>query len=177
MFFAILVVCVYLTAKGQLALPALAASAIIVFLGVNLTELHRVWQNYEVNPGTVIHTRGIISKKSRRIDLFAINSVSVHQTLYQRIFGIGDIHIHVANASHVTVLKNLREPKLFAQTIQDNMHKIRNVYKERPKNIYSNTSRPFKRSKKDDLFDDFSQENELIDQDSGAETSDNLQEI
>lgn len=170
MFACVLLVCVYLTLLGQLVLPALGAAAIIVFLGINITELHRLWEGYEVNPSAVIHTHGLISKKSRRIDLFAINTVSVHQTLFQRILNIGDIHVHVANASHVTTLKNLQSPKVFAQTIQNNMHKIRNVYKNPETNTHSNTRDLFKQPPGDDFVDN----TEMPDP---AETSDSLQEI
>jgi uncharacterized membrane protein YdbT with pleckstrin-like domain len=164
-FVGILVVCVYLTIQGRLALPALGAAAVMVFVGVNATELHRIYQGYEVNPACVIHTKGYISKHSKRIDLFAINDVAITQTIFQRIFNMGDIHIHVANASYQTVLKDLHAPRVFAQTIQDNMRKAR-------KETFSggdpsDTQHLFKQPKKDDLFSP----------PADLESSDDLQEI
>lgn len=144
MFIGILGVSFFLFIDGQLALPALGAAAVMVFLGLNATEIHRMWEGYEVNPSAVVHTKGLISKKSRRIDLFAINTVSVHQSLFQRLLNLGDIHVHVANASHVTTLKNLHAPKIFAQAIQNNMHKIRNVYHSSSANTRSNNQTPLR---------------------------------
>ena len=124
-FFAIVVVTSGMALQGQLALPSLGSAAIIVFLGISVTEIHRLYQSYEVNLGSVIHTKGYIAKHSKRIDLFAINDVTVTQTIYQRLFNLGDIHVHVANASHQTTLTNLHNPKHFAKAIEHNMHRIR----------------------------------------------------
>lgn len=154
-FVSILLVSAYLTFQGKLALPALGAAAVMVFLGANATELHRVYQTYEINPGSVVHTTGYISKHSKRIDLFAINDVTVTQNIFQRIFNFGDIHIHVANASHQTILRNLHAPKVFAETIQNNMHKARNK-------LFEN--------------DDYSSK-PVFKQPENAETSDDLEEI
>jgi uncharacterized membrane protein YdbT with pleckstrin-like domain len=177
LFAAIFSITLLMSIQGTLTLPAFTTGVILIFLGINATEIHRVWQSYEVNPHSVVHTKGYISKHSKRIDLFAINSITVTQTLYQRIFNIGDIHIHVANASHQTALKNIHSPKIFAQTIEQNMHKLRNAVEEDGTNTHSNTSNTQQSSKhprENDFFD--SSDEESLEEDS-AETSDNLQEV
>jgi len=158
--------------QGTLALSAFTASIVLIFFGVNATEVHRVWQSYEVNPRAVVHTKGLITRHSKRIDLFAINTVTVHQNLYHRIFNMGDIHIHVANASHQTVLKNLHAPKIFAETIQNNMHQARN--KQPFEEDDSNSQQLFKHSKDNDFFD---QPDEESNGENDAEIFKRLQEI
>jgi len=118
-------VSLYLVLKGTLAPLALGGAFVVVFLAVCVTEIHRASQTYEVNPFSVIHTIGIFSRHSKRIDLLAINSVGVTKSFYQRLLNIGDIHVHVANASHQTVLRNLHAPNTFAQIIEQNLQKAR----------------------------------------------------
>jgi uncharacterized membrane protein YdbT with pleckstrin-like domain len=170
LFLIIFFIVAYMSVQGMFTLPFFTASIVLIFLGINATEIHRIWQSYEINPHSVVHTKGYLSRHSRRIDLFAINSVTVTQTLYQRVFNIGDIHIHVANASHQTTLKNIHNPRSFAQTIERNMHKLRNTFQEDDSTI----SQLSDHSKKDDFFDS---PIEKFDRKIDAETSDNLQEI
>lgn len=147
LFIALLAGCAYFTLEGKLTLTALGASAVLVFLGITTTEIHRLGQTYEVNPSSVVHSHGYISRHSRRIDLFAINDVTVSQTLFQRIFNFGDVHVRIANASHQTVLKNLHHPKRFANTIENNMHHARHKspHESSEESTHSNTPQhPFK---------------------------------
>jgi len=177
MFIAILLVSAYLNFQGRLTLSALGAAAVIVFVGINATEIHRIWQTYEINPRSVVHTKGYLSRHSRRIDLFAINDVTITQSLFQRIFNIGDVHIRIANASYQTILTNVHNPKSFAQTIERNMHGLRNIGEDGPDRDYPNTKQPFKRPTKDNLSDDFDGQDNENKEESDAEISKRLREI
>ncbi|MFH1803086.1 MAG: PH domain-containing protein [archaeon] len=141
LFIALLAGCAYFTLEGRLTLTAFGAAMVLVFLGVASTEIHRLGQTYEVNPSAVVHSHGYISRHHRRIDLFAINDVTVSQTLFQRVFRFGDVHVRIANASHQTILKNIHHPKKFAHTIENNMHNAR--HKDHgEENTHSNTNLP-----------------------------------
>ncbi|MFH1608269.1 MAG: PH domain-containing protein [archaeon] len=95
-----------------------------IFIGIILTEIHRLYQSYEINLLSVIDTRGYLSKKSKRMDLLAISDIEIHQTFFQRILCYGDIHISLISGQ-VAKMTNIKNPHNFAGIIERKMRKIK----------------------------------------------------
>lgn len=67
-------------------------------------------QSLTVTSQDVLYERGILSKSRSELRLSSIRSVRVHQTLFQRIFGTGDIEIYTAGDSPEVTAKGMPDP-------------------------------------------------------------------
>lgn len=56
------------------------------------------------------YERGILSKSHSELRLSSVRSVRVHQTLFQRIFGTGDVEIFTAGDVPEVTLKGMPDP-------------------------------------------------------------------
>jgi len=62
---------------------------------------------------------GVASKSTRLIQLAKVQDVRVVQTLWQRMFGVGDISIETAGENSRLVVSNLDQPRELAEQITD----------------------------------------------------------
>ena len=131
-FLLLLIVSTYYLYLGKIPSSFLITIIIAVFAGMSATEIHRISQTYEVNPNSIIHTKGYITRNSKRINLLAINDITISKTLYQRIFRLGNINVMVANAAQQTILRNLHNPHSFAETIEKNINKLHSISHQKP---------------------------------------------
>lgn len=92
-----------------------------VLIGIKITELHRLYHRFEINPFSVIHTMGILAKRSRRMGLSAISDMEVHQTLFQRFLGYGDVHIRLFSGDAINKMKCINNPHKFVSLIEKRM--------------------------------------------------------
>lgn len=122
----------YLTFTGTLSFGVFAASILAIIIGIKATEIHRLGHSYEVNPLSVVHTKGYFATHSRRIDLFAISDIIVRQTILQRIFNYGDVHIRMFANDTANTIKNVHDPGHFARYVEKKMSEIRGAAKTKP---------------------------------------------
>ena len=67
---------------------------------------------------------GMLSKATRTIQLSKVQDVTVRQTLFQRMAGIGDLSIETAGESSRLTFPNIDRPQAIADKIIDESHKI-----------------------------------------------------
>ena len=67
---------------------------------------------------------GMLSKATRTIQLSKVQDVTVRQSLFQRMAGIGDLSIETAGESSRLTFPNIDRPQPIADRIIDESHKI-----------------------------------------------------
>ncbi len=112
----------YIKSLG-LEINPLAFQGVITFavLGLGITEIHRLKHSYQVTPYFLIHNKGYIAKKIKRISLVSISDVDLQQTLWQKFLGYGDIHVHLFSEGSRVTIKNINSPKRFAEILEKNI--------------------------------------------------------
>jgi len=98
---------------------------VIIFTVVTLiaTEIHRLGNAYEIHEHSIVHKKGYLRIRSKRIEFSALSDLDVEQTLWQRIFSFGDIQLY--KFSDGPVLKNLNNPHHFVDLIEKEVIKRR----------------------------------------------------
>lgn len=66
------------------------------------------------------YERGILSKSRSEVRLTGIRSVTVHQSLFQRMFGTGDIEIYTAGDRPEIIAKGIPDPNEVREIISNN---------------------------------------------------------
>ncbi|MGH8543836.1 MAG: PH domain-containing protein [Gammaproteobacteria bacterium] len=67
-------------------------------------------QSLTVTSQDLLYEKGILSKSRSELRLTSIRSVRVHQTLFQRMFGTGDIEIFTAGDTPEVTAKGMPDP-------------------------------------------------------------------
>jgi uncharacterized membrane protein YdbT with pleckstrin-like domain len=88
---------------------------LIPVFGLGLLVLIPWWLDclttaFELSGEKVYFSRGIFSKNRCELDRSRIKSVRVHQTLLQRLTGVGDILIYTAGDKPEIVARGMRAP-------------------------------------------------------------------
>ena len=65
---------------------------------------------------------GMLSKSTRTIQMAKIQDVNVHQTLLQRILGLGDLSIETAGEASRLTMSNIDRPQSIAERLLDAAH-------------------------------------------------------
>jgi uncharacterized membrane protein YdbT with pleckstrin-like domain len=93
------------------------ASIISFIVVLKLTELHRLSNHYEVKDSMITHTQGLFGRDSKVVGLKAISDILVKQTVWQRIWMYGDVHLSIFG--NYTYVKNIDKPYEYAAYIQE----------------------------------------------------------
>lgn len=65
-----------------------------------ITALRKsISERYEVSTERLIVEYGILSKRTEEIELFRVQDLSVERTVFDRMFGVGNIVIHSGDAT------------------------------------------------------------------------------
>jgi uncharacterized membrane protein YdbT with pleckstrin-like domain len=125
--FILIAVVVYLKVSGlsvnTLALIGVVAFSIISFLFI---EIHRLRDLYEINPNSLVHSHGILNKRIKSVDFFAISDSDVSQHLFQRVFNFGNVNVRLfSGKDSATSIKNINNPRKFASFLEQSMNKKR----------------------------------------------------
>lgn len=86
-----------------------------------ITEIHRLMNSYEINSHSLVHTKGILVKITRRVDLLAISDADYKQNPWQAIFGYGDVHVRSFSQDSTTAIKNINNPSHFIDVLEDRL--------------------------------------------------------
>ena len=90
----------------------IGAMAFIVS-GIFLTETHRKLESYKVTQYYLIHSRGIFSKKIKKIMIDSIVDIDQKQTFWQLLFDFGSVEVHVASGTNIIRIKDINSPGEF----------------------------------------------------------------
>lgn len=97
---------------------ALILVGLFTLVSVKSVELHRFNNSYEINDHSLVHTRGILSKKSRSMDFFAVSDIEVRQTPWQRALRFGDVSVRLYSGESDSPVKNINNPARFADFLR-----------------------------------------------------------
>ena len=104
---------------------AIIIVAVFIIIMLKLTELHRLSHKYEINSDSLVHTKGILNKISRKMDFFAISDFDVSQSLWQRIMSIGNVNVRLFSKDSIMQIKDISKPFEFADFLEKMMFKKR----------------------------------------------------
>jgi uncharacterized membrane protein YdbT with pleckstrin-like domain len=68
----------------------------------------------------VLYEKGLLSKSRSELRITSIRSVRVYQSLFQRLFGTGDIDIYTAGDEPEITAKGMPEPNRVRELISEN---------------------------------------------------------
>lgn len=111
-FLALIATSAFLNLNSTMALYISLFAAIPMFrmILIDLTK------RYEINGKNVIVEHGILARVKKDIPISKINDVTITQTLFQRIFGAGNIRILTGN-DVACVLSGIDHPEEFKRII------------------------------------------------------------
>lgn len=91
---------------------------LFIFFSIKYTELHRFSSSFEINKDSLIHTRGLLTKKIRSMDFFAVSDVETKKTLWQRLLGFGDVDVRLYSGESDNPVKNINQPEEFVRFLR-----------------------------------------------------------
>jgi len=108
-------------------LSKLAFEAVLVFSAMLIifTEIHRFRNLYEINPHSLIHSKGIFVKKTKRVDLLSVSDADSKQNPWQRLFNYGDVTVNLYSGGSTVPVKNINNPEKFVDFLEEKMSKKR----------------------------------------------------
>jgi uncharacterized membrane protein YdbT with pleckstrin-like domain len=121
---ALLLVCAavlihYKYLADQYPQPYLPVASLLVLLWPIKRHLQRQTVKLTITGDKLRYETGLASKSMRIIQLSKVQDVRVIQSLWQRIFDVGDISIETAGESSRLVVHNLDQPRQLAEQITD----------------------------------------------------------
>ncbi len=118
MIIILIAVLIYVKTKGN-PINDLALKLVILFSAISLiyTEIHRLYNVYEINNNSLVHTMGIITKRARKMDLSAISDLYVVQTIWQRMLLYGNVEVRMFSGENPTYIRNINNPSKFVDIV------------------------------------------------------------
>ena len=111
MIFILIVTIVVIQFSGK-ELNKLAFRAVLVFSAILIifTEIHRFRNLYEINSHSLIHSKGIFVKKTKRVDLLSVSDADSKQNPWQRLLNYGDVAVNLYSGGSAVPVKNINNP-------------------------------------------------------------------
>ncbi len=97
--------------------PWLPAASLLVLLLPIRRQIKRQTMKMTISGDKLRYEAGLLSKTTRNIQLSKVQDVRVDQSLFQRIWGVGDISIETSGESSRLELDNLDQPQSVADEI------------------------------------------------------------
>ena len=123
----ILIAVVVIIKFSEKELDNLAFKGVLLFSLISLifTEIHRLRNFYEINHHSLIHTKGIFVKKTKRVDLLSVSDADSKQNPWQRLFNYGDVHINLFSGGNAVPVNHIHNPAKFVDFLEEKTSKKR----------------------------------------------------
>ena len=95
----------------------LAFSAILIIF----TEIHRFKNLYEINSHSLIHSKGIFVRKTKRVDLLSVSDADSKRNPWQRMLNYGDVNVNLYSGGSSVPVKNINNPEKFVDFLEEKM--------------------------------------------------------
>lgn len=103
--------------------PALqsSATAFSVYIGLGLMIVIRaIWRylklaclSYRIDGERIVWSNGVLSRKSGSLEMFRIQNVTMRQTLFERLCGVGSVELETQDSTNPHLLLiGLRSPEM-----------------------------------------------------------------
>ena len=87
-------------------------------------------ERYTVSTERIRVRTGMLSKENENIELVRVQDIDYRQSLSERIFGVGDVHVRSSDPSHPMItLRNVRHPERVHDIIRRAMLSARRRYR------------------------------------------------
>jgi membrane protein YdbS with pleckstrin-like domain len=95
--------------------------AVLWFLGTWLVLVYRQWsRHYQVTTQRIVHQEGILRRTNDRLEIIDVSDVSFTQTIFDRMFGVGDIKVVSNDQSHpILILEGIADVARVTNIIDD----------------------------------------------------------
>ena len=103
--------------RPQHEMPWLPAIAAVLILWPLSRALRRQFTKLVIEGDRLYYESGALSKQTRIIQIPKIQDVRVHQSLGQRLFGVGDLSIETAGEASRLTISNIDQPRALAEQI------------------------------------------------------------
>jgi uncharacterized membrane protein YdbT with pleckstrin-like domain len=103
----------------QMQLPWLPIVTSLLLLWPIKRHLQRLTVKITISGDKLHYETGLMSKSTRIIQLSKVQDVRVIQSVWQRVFGVGDVSIETAGENSRLVVENLDRPRELAEQITD----------------------------------------------------------
>lgn len=101
-----------------------AFSIVFIILVLKFTEVHRFYNLYEINPGFLVHRKGIFNVKTRSVNFGSVSDLDVRQNPWQWLLGFGDVHVRIFSEDTEEVIKDINKPHKFAEFLENYLMQI-----------------------------------------------------
>ena len=107
--------------------PVILAIPLVAILGLaTLTWLKTASTSYHFAKSRLTWRTGILSRATESLELYRVADVTMRQSLFQRLFGVGRIVIRSADANHrEVVLEGVPAPDRFRDWLTDAVQQTR----------------------------------------------------
>ena len=126
MIFILITTVVFIKISGE-ELNKLALEAVLVFsvILISFIELHRFRVFYGVTDISLVHSKGIFAKTTRKVDLSSISDADSKQTAWQRLLNYGNVDARMFSKDSTLQIKNINAPEKFANFLEEKMNEKR----------------------------------------------------
>ena len=107
--------------------PIILAIPLVAILGVaTLTWVKTATTSYHFGKSRLTWRTGVLSRNAESLELYRVADVTMHQSLFQRLFGVGRIVLATADANHrQVVLEGVPRPDQFRGWLTDQVQQTR----------------------------------------------------
>ncbi len=98
-----------------------AAAALLLIWPIRM-HLRRLAVKLMVDEDHLTLERGLLSKTTRTLAMARVQDVTVQQSVFQRILGVGDIRVETAGEGSALTAESFDRPKQLAQRILEAAH-------------------------------------------------------
>ncbi|MBV8818990.1 MAG: PH domain-containing protein [Acidobacteriaceae bacterium] len=112
----------YLSPQGQP--PWLPAAACVLLLWPIARLIRRRFTRIVIQADKLYYETGALSKQTRIIQIHKIQDVRVHQSLGQRLVGVGDLSIETAGEASRLTIFNIDRPRALAEQLLEAIHSL-----------------------------------------------------
>ena len=107
--------------------PVILAIPLVAILGLaTLTWLKTASTSYHFAKSRLTWRTGLLSRSAESLELYRVADVTMNQTLFQRLFGVGRIVLRTADANHrEVVLEGVPGPDRFRDWLTDAVQQTR----------------------------------------------------
>jgi membrane protein YdbS with pleckstrin-like domain len=100
------------------------AAAALLLMWPAIKHWQRRFTIMTINGDKLRYETGILSKSTRTIQLSKVQDVTVHQSVTQRMYGIGSLTIETAGETSRLTFPNIDSPQQVADQIVDMAHRF-----------------------------------------------------
>lgn len=91
----------------SIPLSALAALPVLLAIFVVIRHIQRRMTKITIANDRVHYEQGLLSKTTRTVELAKVQDVRVHQTVWQRVFNIGNLSLETAGSTSRIVMDSI----------------------------------------------------------------------